>query len=645
MSMSNWRTVVYSASELSEKLQVEQEIRIPSFQRNLVWSDTQKDYFIDSIKKGFPFGAILLYKESESVYQLIDGLQRSNTIKEFINNPSHFFTNADVNEEAIEEISELLGVKGNKAVIQEKITQTLMGWIKTHETMEDIVRIQYRDFSDELANDFPTAKEVGKEIDQIIRPMLDDFISICKHLSEAQIPALVFEGDDSVLPEVFERINSKGTQLSKYQIFAATWSFTKVKIVREKLFDIITHVKSRYETMIEKGYHIDDYDSDELNKNKELDVFNILFGFGKMLTQKYPYLFGKDNNKEKVVGEAFTIINACLGKRYQKINQLHKNLLDTFNNSSKAINDFLIRVLETIHYVDNHLLKGIHKFKGNRRLDSSNSPYHTELQLASIVAATFLLMYGEYKDTEVNLSIHVSSERVTKGEKNPRWPESKKRLKRNLFKIYIMDIIQQRWKGSGDKTLDAIVFKPQKYDREVTWEEFKSAVINWFNYTMYDRNERAKVRNPKEEEKVFLNLLYMTKFTASDQLSEKSFDYEHLATKKKMKQHLEKFDNQRNLPISSIGNLCLLPEYVNRSKQDKTLYEDEEYLQELKKKGLNIHDLQNKYSFVNAEEMNWINKEYDDFGKLKKEYIDFIKLRFERMLHEIRNDFFNNSQD
>jgi hypothetical protein len=28
------------------------------------------------------------------------------------------------------------------------------------------------------------------------------------------------------------------------------------------------------------------------------------------------------------------------------------------------------------------------------------------------------------------------------------------------------------------------------------------------------------------------------------------------------------------LPISSIGNLCLLPEYNNRAKQDKLIYDD-----------------------------------------------------------------------
>lgn len=38
-----------------------------------------KERFIETLKLGFPFGSLLLYKLSEEKYLLIDGLQRFST--------------------------------------------------------------------------------------------------------------------------------------------------------------------------------------------------------------------------------------------------------------------------------------------------------------------------------------------------------------------------------------------------------------------------------------------------------------------------------------------------------------------------------------------------------------------------------------
>lgn len=53
-------------------------VRIPQFQRSWVWSDRQKEDFINAVKEGRPFGSILVYKSMEK-YELIDGLQRFTT--------------------------------------------------------------------------------------------------------------------------------------------------------------------------------------------------------------------------------------------------------------------------------------------------------------------------------------------------------------------------------------------------------------------------------------------------------------------------------------------------------------------------------------------------------------------------------------
>ena len=41
---------------------LKENITIPQFQRSLVWSESQKEAFIQTIKEGKPFGSILVYK-------------------------------------------------------------------------------------------------------------------------------------------------------------------------------------------------------------------------------------------------------------------------------------------------------------------------------------------------------------------------------------------------------------------------------------------------------------------------------------------------------------------------------------------------------------------------------------------------------
>lgn len=79
------------------------------------------------------------------------------------------------------------------------------------------------------------------------------------------------------------------------------------------------------------------------------------------------------------------------------------------------------------------------------------------------------------------------------------------------------------------------------------------------------------------------------------------------------------------LPISNIGNLCYLPEFVNRSKKEKNFYQDSKYL-----KRINLSDVENKYSFTKKEDLEWMDMPYSkgDYLDLKKFYLDFLKKRF-----------------
>ena len=54
------------------------------YQRKLVWTKAEKQKLIDSILKGYPLPLIFLAKNQESLYEIIDGMQRLNAIFSFI---------------------------------------------------------------------------------------------------------------------------------------------------------------------------------------------------------------------------------------------------------------------------------------------------------------------------------------------------------------------------------------------------------------------------------------------------------------------------------------------------------------------------------------------------------------------------------
>ena len=144
------------------------------------------------------------------------------------------------------------------------------------------------------------------------------------------------------------------------------------------------------------------------------------------------------------------------------------------------------------------------------------------------------------------------------------------------------------------------------------------------------RAESKKVANPKNEEFVVLNCIYLKTFTAMDQLSIERFDVEHIAPKEQMRKLIEAC-NGEGLPISCIANLCYLPEYVNRRKKDKNFYQDKKYLQYVK-----LEEVETKYSFTEEEDLDWMDMPYEkseDFAVLKEYYTDYCTKRFRRIKH------------
>ncbi len=619
---NSWKMEEFTAQEIHKK-QEEKKIVVPKYQRGIVWKASQKKELIDSIKKGIPFGSILLYHdENANNYRLIDGLQRCTTIYEFISNPANFFDEDDIDDEVISLLKKLIDVVSNEEVIRDKIIEIILKWIRDeHKTMQDVVRMQFYGCASMLSKEFSTLKGKKEEVVEIIKPMFDKYIQMCDQMSKAKIPAIVITGSDDVLPIVFERINSKGSQLTKWQIYAATWSDDKIKINKE-LNQIILFNRSRYEEMtLDDDINLQDFDSVELERKSELNTFELIFGFGKMISEMFPQLFTSSKKSMDVNSIGFNLVNACLVLKNNEIKNLNKNLVEIVGDSEN-INKFLLEIIECIKLVDKAITITT-KFKSNVREDTS--PLHTEMQICSMIASVFINKHMTFRVDEKDFII---DRKLNLEGINENWKSFKEAFLKNALKVYLFDILQINWRGSGDRKLNYIMTNSAYYTRNITKEEFELVLNIWYEGIKNERNEYKKIINPKEADKVLLNIIYSNEFKAIDQIDDSTYDIEHLATKGMIKKQLERFEGKLRLPISSIGNLCLLPTEYNQAKGERTIYQ-------YKDKKMVIDEIEEKFSFTQYEDLKWIENMNLTQEELRAEYNKYIDTRFERIKNKL----------
>ncbi|NES01112.1 MAG: DUF262 domain-containing protein, partial [Symploca sp. SIO1B1] len=72
--------------ELMRKYDKGKLIIDPDFQRNLVWKLDQKSKFIESVILNFPLPPWYVNQTVEGKYIIVDGLQRTTTLHQFVNN-------------------------------------------------------------------------------------------------------------------------------------------------------------------------------------------------------------------------------------------------------------------------------------------------------------------------------------------------------------------------------------------------------------------------------------------------------------------------------------------------------------------------------------------------------------------------------
>ena len=593
----------WSLQDLSSALQDmhkdNKKIVVPMFQRGKRWNKNQEKNFIDSLIKGYPVGTMLFYEtfeDNKRTYILVDGLQRGNSIKKYMTNPTEFFYDDSISDEFCAEILKIVGQEDEE--LYSSIRTILTSFIKEQKTFKNL---QYYSVAKLIADEFKVGYETIEKLIDTIKNFFEERQDLYDRIASTVIPVIVYTGEESNLPDIFDRINSKGTPLDQYEVYAAAWPVNEKYAISN--LDVMEHIVKKYDSFVEDGYFIHGYSREEMRTTRKVNAFEYLFGLGKYLVEKYEILgFNKNLADDTVNPIAFELVNACLNDA-DKIRILYKNLQTIdLNVLEKAI-------YKAIDFV-NDSISVVTKFKGNSR--NANKIFHSKYQILSMISTTFKEMYANGDFTHFADS----------------WQDRKSTIAKNLVHYYVYDIITNYWSEGGTGKIHAAA-KPNRYMNEISNRAWMVALDGFFERSML-RAESKKVANPKSEEFVVLNCIYLKTFTAMDQLSIERFDVEHIAPKEQMRKLIEACKGE-GLPISCIANLCYLPEYVNRSKKDKNFYQDKKYLQYVK-----LEEVETKYSFTEEEDLDWMDMPYEkpeDFAVLKENYTDYCTKRFSKIKH------------
>ena len=596
-------------------------VQLPTFQRSVVWQPKAKKELLKTISEGMPFGALLLYEMPQSElnrlnidkkYQLIDGLQRISTINSYKNNKFYFLDLDELYSNPMSiffvKIEDFYNMSLSLS-IKNKIIKKIEEMIKEFEGLSKISQVLKQESIDilnmnKINSDF--FLECLEELINEIKETINNYIN----LDLLEIPVIIYTGDKDYLADMFEKINTSGTKLSKYEIYAATWG--KLSEFNYEIHDdeILTKIDKRYSDMVNKSnIEIENYKEGSILKDKRINLFEYAYAIGKILRDdKIKKLFYGDksinnDNASRIDSIGFSIIAACLRCSIQGISQLPKY----FENATEKT---IIQLKDCIVDVALDLQKKLEPYIIS--YDNHNYGKYLETQLVSMIASLFSM---KYKVNDNMKSI----------EQKANYINNYNIILNNIPSYYIYDKIKGYWDNSGDTKITKMIsddITVNRYYKKISEKDWEFALNDW----MEESNKKTSSSSVNYLNKLFLN--YMMKLTninlPDTELRKFKYDIEHIIPVEKLE--------QIGFPcaISSVCNLCFLIDKTNRAKHNKSLYEymKENIYSELDEDIIKQFYYPVKEEILFLDENNISLEKYKQFLENRKNYLieEWLKL-------------------
>jgi len=530
-------------------------ITIPRFQRSLVWSESQRRMLVDSLYRGYPIGAILGYQTGKkngtrNVIQIVDGLQRTTAINEYLKQPL-FYAPVDrvFGESFVEAIVKQLGLE-ETSDSNSNVFSALETWMKEVKIPKMGAAFSHNSLINSLAAKFSVEKEVFDPLIDLVNDELGEVQTRVQAVETVAIPVVLYSGNVSHIPTIFERINNQGTKLSKYEILASSWVTSQTKIANP---DIRKAISGKYDVLIKRGFEIDGLPE---NGNIDIDKFNLyeyLFGLGKVLEDDNGMLFGNGGDPDESTPTAFVLVTTAHGLRNSKMSDLESVIRSRQGNDApldlSALESALLKSRDAIaKALAPYLSIKLHK------KEDTEFVAHSQNQILSIIAAYLVNAF------DVNTWVPRSPADMVKANA----------IAKNAPAHYLFDMLSKRWRGSGDSRLFEMVWSGDEkdlspsdyYSKPLNADSIKSALLEWHEDQLTKKQkERQNVTGTAQTVLMFLySGLVPVQANKQD-----TYELEHLYPVSVLAERIQALKDD-GWPISALGNLTLLPKDINRIK-------------------------------------------------------------------------------
>lgn len=270
---------------------------LPKYQRGKAWSDAQRKSFIDFVSKGYPAGGAFVHKTSDSEqWRLADGQQRCLTLLDFVHRPAKYFQDYD---EFIDELWNIIkrqfpsdisqNKKANiKNTLQKSIEECLSGNQENINFLRDTVVDKFNIRDAITISDGDALNEVQQNILRKIRDYLD--------INDIQFSLTEFIGPEEEAREIFNALNTKGTKLNQYEIYAGQWCDDIIQLDDSDNSDALIDRVIKYYDELQKGREIAliGFDEQEIRSSRKVNLAELCNALGDIICIRTPALFWRE---------------------------------------------------------------------------------------------------------------------------------------------------------------------------------------------------------------------------------------------------------------------------------------------------------------------------------------------------------------
>ena len=363
------------------------KLKIPDFQRSFVWKKPKKYQLLESLFKGFPIGAITLY-EDNGVYYVIDGLQRINTLKQYLTSPNTMISFEEFFEKVQGEIEEFFA-RNEMKLDMPMVKRCIRCWYNGLNGLYEYERVSVL---------HKAIKENSQKVFEQLGDLqlLEELWNILKskiEISHDAIAIIIYRGDKEDLPALFKNINTGSVALSQYEILQSLWT--------EYILDE-TVITKEYEAFLKELELIkSEYEIDAIKEHGTFDIFKNIVGLNHRIcciekcNQLFRFAAFKSNDISKSNTEneikyynndtiGFEIYSTIICYSSNKVVKAIDAIFVPHEGEEEKINNFILRLNGIIVAAVNEAIREIETICGGNKY-IIESKYHSIYILAGII--------------------------------------------------------------------------------------------------------------------------------------------------------------------------------------------------------------------------------------------------------------------